>query len=215
MEIYNNVEIFKFLDGDVNPTVKKVGKDGNFTNEIYNKDDVINTLSDAIKNGNISSVIKETNPNDEYLNYHFNFSNNKKIYSTISIQIKNNSFGVKTINVPVQSSNDNINSQSKYISLLDNMVTENIRVKNSQKREKFLNIIGAGAFIIVTMGGIAYGLIKTDMKEQEINSKTNQQYIEEFNQNRRQNGIEEIKYAGLEQTVDDAIEESITHGRKL
>ena len=95
------------------------------------------------------------------------------------------------------------------------MVTENIRVKNSQKREKFLNIIGAGAFIIVTMGGIAYGLIKTDMKEQEINSKTNQQYIEEFNQNRRQNGIEEIKYAGLEQTVDDAIEESVTHGRKL
>ncbi len=215
MEIYNNVEIFKFLDGDVNPTVKKVGKDGNFTNEIYNKDDVINTLSDAIKNGNISSVIKETNPNDEYLNYHFNFSNNKKIYSTISIQIKNNSFGTKTITVPVQSSNDNINSRSKYISLLDNMVTENIRVKNSQKREKILNIIGAGAFIIVTMGGIAYSLIKTDMKEQEINSKTNQQYIEEFNQNRRQNGIEEIKYAGLEQTVDDAIEESITHGRKL
>ena len=101
MAIYGNVEIFKFLDGDVNPTVKKVGKDGNFTNEIYNKDDVINTLSDAIKNGNISSVIKENNPNDEYLNYHFNFSNSKNIYSTISIQIKNNSFGVKTINVPV------------------------------------------------------------------------------------------------------------------
>ena len=216
MNIGKDIEIYRFMDGDVNPTVKKIGADGKFTSEIYNKDDVISSLKEAIEKNNINSIIKETNSDDEYIKYNFNVGNDDKIFSTISIQIKDNNIGT----IPIEATNliknpENINFTSKYISILENMVTEHIRVKNRKTKEKILAMLAGGISLTLFMGGMVMAFIKTDMDEQENIKNQNREYINDMNDQRYKNGLQPIQYAGLEQIVDDAIEESRSNGRKL
>lgn len=143
----------------------------------------------------------------------------KTIYNTISGAIKDKRI-IKTLKV-VDDSQDDIkyifsnegqhievlipNSNNDYIGKFDQLVK--LRAKIVAKN---IGLVLAGCAIAGTIVG---EIIYADYKEYKINQAENQNYVDELNKKRRENGVDSINY--LEKTVDEAIAEADVGGRKL
>ena len=161
ISIRNSVEdVYKFSVGEQNPTVKKI-VDGEETREIYNKDDVINVLQQAVNNGQTSCLkCVQTGDIKKYL-FKFQEENNGK---------KNAHF-VTIITDDIDPNYD------KYISKLENMKHDTIKLNLKKNLKELVKYIALG----VSVSAVAASIVYSDYKEFQIKNSENKAYIDEIN----------------------------------
>lgn len=200
-----NNDVYKFIGGDMNPTVKKIGKNNDYTNEIYNKDQIIDTLKIAVKSGKTKSVIKQISNDEKNINYIFNFDDNIN-QQLITISVENQNFNELKDN-EVLLSNTNLND-SKYVKKLDELKTATLKLK-------LRNNIGKIGFILATATLITASMAYSVIKEDEVKDSMRDDYFSNINSERVKNGLEPMgEQSQIEETVDEAILE-MSMGRTL
>lgn len=87
----------------------------------------------------------------------------------------------------------NISEDDKKIIInnMDNFVTQKITVKKINKKKIIENVL-TGLITAGMMAGMAYMLVDSFMKEQELQEYENRTYVEELNREREKNGVEPI-----------------------
>lgn len=207
---------YVFLDGDVNPTVKKKDGNGSFTKELYEKDDVVSALEYAAKNRQFTSVMKLENAKGSF--YIFQNKVQKIILEIPTTYLRNSSkerqLTQNEVNNYIENGSlsiPNIDISDKYVARLDNLIEVNsIRVKKESKA-RIRECLTCGAVLV---GIAAAGIIfKDDNKSNSF--QQNKTYNDTANKVQYNNGALSNQYSYLEKTVDDAIEASNIGGRKL
>lgn len=208
---------YVFLDGDVNPTVKKKDENGSFTKELYEKDDVVSALEYAAKNRQFTSVMKIENAKGSF----YIFQNKvQKIVLEIptTTYLRNRSkerqLTQNEVNNYIENGNlsiSNIDISDKYVARLDNLIEINsIRVKKENKA-RLRECLTYG---IVLAGIVASGIIFNNV-EKKSNCQPTKTYSDASNKVQHNNVTLSNQYVYLENTVDEAIEASNIGGRKL
>lgn len=203
------IDTYKFMGADVNPTAKKI-ENGKPTDELYEKEKIYKVIKEATIDGRIVDSLKISNISEEYIKYVFKTKSQK-----IEVLIPNPNFidenvMVKTIDSKLKI--DNSLSNVDYINQFDSLV----KIKADIIYKNLLKNMALTISTVAIAGTIVGGIVYSDIKEYELRTQQNQKLINEMNEQRRKNGVEDISYLRpLEKTVDDAIEASNIGGRKL
>lgn len=196
-------EIYRFMNGDKDLTARRIEK-GKYTEELYNKDQIIDVLEAAVKTEKCKSVIKKTN-NLDICEYIFRFYDEGTEKSQlVTLQVPNS---VSSISVDING--EKIEQADQYIQRLDKLKLDAGKVKLKKNLKDLGMYLGTGIVVAAMLGSI----IITDMKEHENHVETMQKYVDEINMNREKNGVEPI-YDGLLYTDVEEINE-LSGGRKL
>lgn len=203
------IDTYKFMGSDVNPTAKKI-EDGKPTDELYEKEKIYKVIKEAVIDGRITDSLKISNISEEYIKYVFKNKSQK-----IEVLIPNPNFIDENVMVETIDSKlkiDNSLSNVDYINQFDSL----IKMKADIIYKNIINNMALAISSVALVGSMVGGVIYSDMKEYELKSQQNRELIDEINEQRRKNGVEDISYlTPLEKTVDDAIEASNIGGRKL
>ena len=209
---------YVFLDGDINPAVKKKDKNGSFTKELYEKDDVVSALEYAAKNRQFTSVMKLKNAKGSF--YIFQNKVQKIVLEIPSTTYIGNSskeslLTQNEVNNYIEDgylSMESIDISDKYVARLDNLIEVNsIRVKKENKA-RIRESLACG---VVLVGLVAAGVIFKHVVEEKNNFQQTKTYADSANKSQYSNGGLANQYEYLENTVDEAIENSNLGGRKL
>lgn len=203
------IDTYKFMRADVNPTAKKI-ENGKPTDELYEKETIYKVIKEAVIDGRIADSLKISNISEEYIKYVFKNKSQK-----IEVLIPNPNFIDENVMVETIDSKlkiDNSLSNVDYINQFDSLV----KMKADIIYKNIINNMALAISAVALVGSMVGGVIYSDMKEYELKSQQNRELIDEINEQRRKNGVEDISYlTPLEKTVDDAIEASNIGGRKL
>ena len=209
-------DIYEFVGGDLNPTAKKLVRKGKYTDEIYNKNQILDVLETAVKKGQCEHVLKQKFDSDKD---QFTFKLVKDVEQDDSIQ------QLVTVVVPSESPttfeiNDAKNViQTNALARLEKMKDATVKLNLKKNIVAIAAIIGSG-IVLATM---ASKVVDMYFDELEMNEQKNREYVAELNEERLKNGVEPI--GGVTFNVngvtygsnyyENELEEEISHGRKL
>lgn len=172
-------EIYRFMNGDKDLTARRI-ENGKYTDELYNKDQIIDVLEEAVKKEKCNSVIKKTN-NLDICEYIFRFYDEGTEKSQlVTLQVPNS---VSSISVDINGKK--IEQADQYIQRLDKLKLDAGKVKLKKNLKELGMYLGTG----LVVGAIFGSMVVMDMKEFENNREDTAAYLEELDEEREKNGV--------------------------
>lgn len=146
----------------------------------YEKEDVVAVVENAIKNNTIKKGVKVDNPNSNYITYKYICETKTKNDEKIKY--------VHRIQVDRKFLEDNLD----YINRMEALIVASTKIGHLNLRNKIIQgVAGTLIFASLTVGMGAAFLNAWD-KESEAMAAANREYIEQMNEERRENNVAPI-----------------------